>query len=166
VRRVAALWCWTFLVWVLLTWTLTAEQLAFGAGLSLLIAIALAPVGAVSRPWQLLHPKRLAGMARLAAVVVVSVVKANVVLAWRIWHRKPPIQTGMVIVPTRLRSDGGLAAVGLLSSLVVDNQIVDVNRKRHELLYHAVVVPDRDPEAAYGAINGPIERHLHILEDT
>ena len=29
--RLIALWCWAFLVWVLLTWTLPMAQLLFGA---------------------------------------------------------------------------------------------------------------------------------------
>lgn len=151
-------------MWVLLTWTLTIEQLAFGVGLSLLIAVALAPMGEVTEPWRLLRPAALWTLVRLAATLVASVVRANVVLAWRIWHRDPPIRTGMVIVPTEVGTDGGLAGVGLLTSLVVDNQIVDVNRRRHELLYHAVVVPSRDPQVAYDAINGPIEKHVKKLE--
>lgn len=163
-RRVLALWGWMWLVWTFLTWTLTAEQLAFGAGLSLVVAVALAPLGEVAAPWALLRPRVLWAVVRLGGQLLVSIVRANVVLTWRIWHPHPPIQTGMVIVPTALRTDGGLAGVGLLTSLVVDNQIVDVNRRRHELLYHAVVVPSRDPDEAYDAINGPIERHLQDLE--
>lgn len=164
VRGVLALWLWTWLVWTLLTWTLTAEQLAFGAGLSLVVAVALAPVGDVAAPWRLLHPRVLYRVLRLGTRLVISIVRANVVLAWRVWHPRPPIRTGMVIVPTELRTEGGLAGVGLLTSLVVDNQIVDINRRRHELLYHAVVVPPDGEEAAYDAVNGPIERHLRELE--
>src|ERR1700722_20900803 len=33
-RRAAALFCWAYAVWVLLTWTRTAEQLLFGAGIA------------------------------------------------------------------------------------------------------------------------------------
>ena len=57
-RRVGALFCWAFGVWVLLTWTLTVEQLAFGAGIAALVAVALAPLGEAAGPWRLLAPRR------------------------------------------------------------------------------------------------------------
>ena len=64
----------------------------------------------------------------------------------------------MVVVPTTLCSDGGLASVGLISSLIVDNQIVDLAREQHVLQYHAVEVPDGTKSEQAEAINAPIER--------
>jgi len=43
--RLAALFCWAFGVWVLLTGTLSAEQLLFGAFAALAVALAFAPLG-------------------------------------------------------------------------------------------------------------------------
>jgi multicomponent Na+:H+ antiporter subunit E len=71
----------------------------------------------------------------------------------------------MIIVATHERSDGGLAAVGLISSLVVDNQIVDLDRRARHLQYHAVAVPDGSRRAARTHVNGPVEDLLHPLED-
>ncbi len=48
--RMVGLFCWAFGVWVLLTWTLTAEQLLFGAVVALAVALALAPLGEVAGP--------------------------------------------------------------------------------------------------------------------
>jgi hypothetical protein len=56
-RRVAALFCWAYLVWVLLTWTLSLENELLGAGIALAVAVALAPLGAVAGPWRLLTPR-------------------------------------------------------------------------------------------------------------
>jgi multicomponent Na+:H+ antiporter subunit E len=69
----------------------------------------------------------------------------------------------MVVVPTHERSDLGLTTVGLVTSLIVDNQIVDLDRRRHELQYHAVAVPEGGPEAAREEINAPVERCLEGL---
>ncbi len=66
----------------------------------------------------------------------------------------------MVITPTRERTDGGLAGVGVISSLIVDNQITDLDARAHELQYHAVAVPDGGREKAYQQINGPVEKLL------
>ena len=37
--RLIALWCWSYLVWMLLTWTLTVEQLLFGAAIAVAVAV-------------------------------------------------------------------------------------------------------------------------------
>lgn len=163
-RRVLALSLWGYAVWVLLTWTLTAEVLLTGAVVVVAIALVLAPLGDAVPPWRLLQPRRAAGLAVLLVDGLRRVAAANLALTRMIWSRRIPLHSGMVIVPTAERTDGGLAAVGLISSLMVDNQIVDVDRQRHELQYHAVVVPDGDRDAAYDDINGPVERLLAPVE--
>ena len=69
----------------------------------------------------------------------------------------------MVITPTRERQDWGLAAVGVISSLIVDNQITDLDARAHELQYHAVAVPDGGAEQAREQINGPVEDLLEAV---
>jgi multicomponent Na+:H+ antiporter subunit E len=153
-----ALWC--LLVWILLTWTVTAEQYAFGVGISIAVALALAPLGPVAAPWRLLAPKRAFAALCLLVTSLGRIVRANLRLARRIWSPSRPLSSGMVIVPTTQRSVFGLTVVGLLTSVVVDNQVVDVDRRRRELLYHAVAVPEGGPEQARAQINEPVERFL------
>jgi multicomponent Na+:H+ antiporter subunit E len=160
VRRLIALALWCYLVWVVLTWTLTAEQLAFGAAIAVAVAAGLAPTGEVVAPWTLMRPGRLLGAVRFVAECAARIVVANCKLAYRIWHPRRPMASGMVVTPTRVRSDGALAVVGLATSLIVENQIVDLDRERSKLLYHAVEVPDDGEPAAYADINGPVERLL------
>ena len=57
---------------------------------------------------------------------------------------------------------GQVGAVGLLTSLVVDNQVVDVDLDERTMLYHCVEVPRDDP---YDAVNGPVERRPLAIED-
>jgi multicomponent Na+:H+ antiporter subunit E len=163
-QRVVALFCWTFLVWMLLTWTSMTETLLFGAGIAAAVAFALAPLGDVVRPWVALRPRRLVVLARLSLVVAGRVVMANLRLSRRIWAPSRPLRSGMVVAATRASSPGGLTAVGLLTSVIVDNQLVDVDRFGHRLHYHAVAVPDGDPEQVRDAINGPVERLVARLE--
>lgn len=159
-RRVIALSCWAFLVWVLLTWTRTLEQLLFGAAVALGTAFALAPLGEVAGPWQLLAPRRLAAAAAMLVLVARRIVAANLRLTRLIWDPRRPLRSGMIIVPTQERSDGGLTAVGLITSVIVDNQLVDLDRETAQLQYHAVEIPDGGPASARAAINGPVERLL------
>ena len=163
-RRVAALAGWGYLAWVVLTWTLTLEQLLFGAVTAVVVAVTLAPFGDAKGPWWLLRPRRLAAIARLIIEAAGRILVANVKLAARIWSPTRPLSSGMVIVPTHERSGGGIAAVGIITSLIVDNQITDIDRRRHQLQYHAVAVPPQNHAVARRAINGPIEDLLAPLE--
>ena len=155
--RLIGLWCWGYLVWALLTWTLTVEQVLFGVFIAAAVAVALAPLGEVAGPWRLLRPRALAGGARLLVAAAGRVLLANLRLARRIWDPRRPLASGMVITPTRERQDWGLAAVGVISSLIVDNQITDLDVRAHELQYHAVAVPEGGAEQARAQINGPVE---------
>jgi multicomponent Na+:H+ antiporter subunit E len=162
-RRTFALSCWCYLIWVLLTWTETAEQLLIGAGISILAGLALAPLGPVPGPWRLLVPRNASAAVRLFATALMRIPVANLRLAVRIWRPSRPLRSGMVVVPTRERTDLGLTTVGLVTSLIVDNQIVDLDRRDHVLQYHAVDVPEGTPEQKRAAINEPVERCLEGL---
>jgi multicomponent Na+:H+ antiporter subunit E len=163
--RLTGLWCWAYLVWVLLTWTLTVEQLLFGAVVGLAVAVALTPLGEVAGPWRLLRPRALGGGAWLLMSAGGRVLLANLRLSRRIWDPRRPLASGMVIAQTRERQDWGLAAVGVISSLIVDNQITDLDARSHELQFHAVAVPDGDAEQAREQINGPVEDLLEPFHD-
>lgn len=158
-RRFCALFVWAIVVWLVLTWSIQAEQLVAGALVAAATAAALAPSGRVARPWRLLDPRVFARALWLLLTSLVAVVRANVGLARRIWSPSLPLSSGMVIVPTATRTDAELAGLGLISSLVVDNQIVDLDRDRHELQFHAVQVR-RGVAAKVAAINGPTERRI------
>lgn len=165
VRRVVALSLWAFGTWVLLTWTITWSQLLFGVGLSILVALACVSLGEIARPWALLHPVRLFMSLRLLVSAVGRVVRANLSLAKRIWSPSRPLRSGMVIVPTLQDSEAGLTAVGLITSVIVDNQITDLDLHRSELQYHGVWIDSGDPAENFDAMNGPVERLVKVIVD-
>ena len=156
-QRVLALTAWAYIVWILLTWTATLEDLLFGALVAVGCGLVFAPIGPVVGPWSVLRPRRVAALAVLAAGCAVRIVRANLSLTRRILLPSRPLRSGMVIVATDAITDGELAATGLLTSLVVDNQLVDLDRSNRELQYHAMAVPET---AAREHINGPIERRV------
>jgi multicomponent Na+:H+ antiporter subunit E len=161
--RALSIAIWAFLVWLLLTWTVTAEQLAFGAGLAIVVGLVLCPLGDVARPWLLLHPRALGAIAALLVTSLARVVRANVSLAGRIWAPSRPLRSGMVIVPTTARGTAELGATGLITSLIVDNQITDLDVERNELQYHCISVPEGTAAQRAQAINAPTERLLARL---
>jgi multicomponent Na+:H+ antiporter subunit E len=158
--RAAALAVWAYAVWLVLTWTATAEQLVFGAVVAVVVGCALAPFGPVVAPWTVLAPRRLAAWLVLLGDSLVRIVRANLSLTRRIWAPSRPLRSGMVILPTEADRDGEIAAVGLITSLIVDNQIVDLDRSAAELQYHAVDVPTGTPQERREQVNGPTERHV------
>jgi multicomponent Na+:H+ antiporter subunit E len=164
IRRFVVLASWAFLTWVLLTWTATAEQLLFGAGIAVVVAIALLPADRGIAPWLILDPARLRHILRLAAKASPRIVVANVVLARRIWTPSLPIRPGMLVVPTETTTAAGLTAVAVVTSLIVDNQLVDVDPRGRELMYHAMWVTSTDPEDVRRQINGPVEEDIVPLE--
>ena len=164
VRSWLALTTWAYAVWLLLTWTLTAEQLLVGLGIAVLTGAALAPlVPAAVAPWQLLQPGRYVALIRLLTTGAWAVLRANVALSVRIWKPSRPLRSGMVVVPTECTGDGGLAAVGIITSLVVDNQVVEVDQRLRLMRYHCIEVPDGTPAERREDINGAVERRLRPL---
>jgi multicomponent Na+:H+ antiporter subunit E len=163
-RNAAILAFWAFLVWLLLTWTVTAEQLAFGAGLAVVAGLSLAPVVTPVHPVRLLQPRFWIGLLGLLVTSAGRVVRANVLLAARIWAPSRPLRRGMIIVPAAAADGTQMAATGLITSLIVDNQIVDLDVRRRELQYHAVAVPPGDAAQRAESINAPTERWLARLQ--
>ncbi|HEU5007383.1 MAG TPA: Na+/H+ antiporter subunit E [Jatrophihabitantaceae bacterium] len=159
-RRIAALYVWAAGTWLLLTWTVTFEQLVTGGLVALAVALGLCAFDDVAAPWRLLDPRVLFATVRLVLVSLARIVGANVKLAYRIWAPSRPLRSGMLIVPTSMRTDGGLGGTGLITSLIVDNQITDLDRSRQELQYHAVAVPEGDRGERTKSVNGPVERLL------
>ncbi len=159
----AALALWSGAAWVLLTWTATVEAAAYGVAVSVAAALTLAPLGPAALPWRVLRPGRLWRLATLVVTSAGRIVWANLVLARRVWAPSRPIRSGMLVVPTDLTSDGCITAVGLLGSIIVDHQLVDLEAGR--LQYHAVWVVSEDPDEAKERINGPVERLLVPVDE-
>lgn len=162
-RRWLALFVLGFATWVLLTWTLTLEQLVVGVVFAAVVATACAPLGPVARPWLVLAPARLFAIVRTAVWALGQIVRANVGLSRRIWAPSLPLRLGMVIVPSDMESEGEYTALGIISSLIVDNQLVDLDRRRRELQYHCVWVESDDPERNRQRTSGPVEDRLKAI---
>ena len=157
--RVLGVTAWCLAIWLLLLGTVSVETIVVGLVVALVISIGLSGLD-VLVPWRLLTPARLFPLCLLCADSAARIVKANLTLARIVWRPRLQLATGMVVVPTRMRGDVELAGIAIITSLIVDNQIVDVDRARHELLYHCIEVPQGD---RYAAINGPVERRLLAL---
>ena len=160
--RTRGLAAWCFLAWLMLSLSVSVESLVTGLVLSLGAAAALSPLGEVPGPWTLLRPRRVGATAPPGGWA-----------GGRLHAREPPDGPARVDAPPAAahgdgrrrdaaRTDGQVGAVGLLTSLVVDNQVIDVDLDERTMLYHCVEVPRGEP---YDAVNGPVERRLLAIED-
>ncbi|HEX2902594.1 MAG TPA: Na+/H+ antiporter subunit E [Jatrophihabitans sp.] len=156
-RPLLPLFSWAALCWLALTWSLQPEQLVAGAVISAAVSFGLAGLmDGVARPWAVLRPRRALALCRLLGRTAGHVVLANLRLTRRIWSPVRPLRSGMLVVRTSMRGDGELATVGLLSSLIVDNQLVDLDRATHQLQYHAMAVSPPGPHRS-SQVTGDIE---------
>jgi multicomponent Na+:H+ antiporter subunit E len=162
-RRAGAIAIWAFGIWLLITWTVTAEQLVSGALLAVAVGAVMAPLGPVAEPWRLLDVRRFAALVRLVGAAAGRIVTANLSLAARIWRPSRPLQSGMIVLPSRARSDGVVAVSGLVSSLIVENQIVDLDRRHHRVQYHVMAEPVGSQKARAEAVNAPVERLVQAV---
>lgn len=160
---------WLYALWILLSWTATTEQLVYGAVFAVVLAVPLSRIGEVGRPWRLLYPRRWPAAVKLAATYARRLVTANVSLSRRIWSPSRPLRSGMVVFPDPTSSDGALTALGIITSTVVDNQLVDVHRadvdgtdEPAQLQYHGVSIESEDPadnrEQVAGSMPGLLDR--------
>ena len=163
--NLARLWLWGMAVWLLLTWTVQPEQIICGAIIALCAAALMAGLGPVAAPWRLLDPRVLWAAARLLLASCGRIVRANISLARRIWTPSLPLRSGMVIVPTDMQTEGGVGGLGLITSLIVDNQIVDLDTEHDLLQFHAVDVGTGSREDRREVITGPTERLLAPLTE-
>lgn len=146
-----------------MSWSTSREQLLYGLVTAVVAALAISPLGPAARPWLLVDPRRLARLVALAATSLGRILWANLMLARRVWSPSLPLRSGMLVIPTEMRSDAAVCAVALVSSVIVDNQLVDLDDGR--LQYHAVWVESEDPQEARERIHGRLERLIQPLED-
>lgn len=161
-HSLVALWSWCFISWALLIPTATVEVGIIGAVVAIGVGLALRPLGGrVAGPWTLLWPPCLARALVLAGDTAVRVVRANLKLATAAWRPGGGRDTGVIAVPTRVRTEGEVLLVGVLTSLIVDNQLVDIDDETHQLWFHAIGLPD-DADRT-DAINGPVEDRIFAM---
>lgn len=145
--NLGAAFCWVLLVWLLLTWSTAPDQVLTGVVVALIASRPLAALGPVSRPWVLLRPASILAGARLVVRYLPSMALANARLARRVWSRTIPLRSGMVVVADPTTTAGARTALAVMTSTVVDYQLVAIDDDRRRLKYHGVWIVDGDPGA-------------------
>ena len=156
--------CYAF--WVLLTWSLTAQELIAGAVVCLAVALFSARFFVHEKAGWLLNPAKCFPMLGYWLFVFpVELVKANLDMAGRCFGGCKRIKPGIVKIPTDMKSDYGIAAVANSITLTPGTITMEVAEQEGQnyLYVHWIDVAETDPEKAGEAIKGRLERGVRRI---
>ena len=146
-----------FAIWILLTGSLSYDELITGFFVSVVVALFTGPLF-TRRGVYHLHPKRLWGKVVYLIVFLIELVKANIDVAKRVLSPSLPINPGIVRVNTRLTED--MDKLWLANSITLTPGTMTLDIKGDELFIHWIDVQETDPHKAGEIIKGAFERHL------
>jgi multicomponent K+:H+ antiporter subunit E len=143
-----------FALWLLLNQTFSIGHILLGGVIAVVGGWTLA---ALELPKTRLQ--RIGVMARLAAVVLIDIVRSNIAVAGLILDLKRSRRTaGFVEIPLELRNPYGLAALACIITSTPGTIWVDFDEARGLLTIHVLDLTDRDD--VVNAIKGRYERRL------
>jgi multicomponent Na+:H+ antiporter subunit E len=93
-----------FILWLLLTWSLTVQEIIVGVVVALLLSILLSDVF-VQGGGKFVQPSRYFWFLVYMPLFLYYVFRANFDVAYRVLHPEMPIRPGIVKVRTTLKSD-------------------------------------------------------------
>ncbi|MFW5712493.1 MAG: Na+/H+ antiporter subunit E [bacterium] len=152
----------TFLliIWLLLTYPFSLQELAAGAIVSLLIAIIAAgsvPIFAEMR----VGPRAISWAIAYLFVFLFELVRSNLDVAFRVLHPRLPIQPGIVKVRTSLGSRMGRLA--LANSITLTPGTITVETKGEYFYVHWIDVRARNIEETTQNIVSKFEKYLEVI---
>jgi multicomponent K+:H+ antiporter subunit E len=143
-----------FALWLLLNQTFSIGHILLGGVIAVVGGWTLT---ALELPKTRLQ--RIGVMARLAAVVLIDIVRSNIAVAGLILDLKRSRRTaGFVEIPLELRNPYGLAALACIITSTPGTIWVDFDEARGLLTIHVLDLTDRDD--VVNAIKGRYERRL------
>jgi multicomponent Na+:H+ antiporter subunit E len=150
----------SLLIWLALTLSLDAQELLVGAAVCLVLSLLLHP-----RYLRLGLPpltiKRLAFFAVYLVVLLWEIIKANFDVAYRVIHPRMPIEPGVVVIRTELRSD--IAKMILANSITLTPGTFTLDVIGDRLLIHWISVQAESVEEATELVGERFERYLRVI---
>jgi len=143
--------------WLLLTFRLTAANILVGAAASLLCTVIFARYyfkGVV----KFIQPHRWFWFAIYLVRFIISCIKANLDVAYRVLHPKMPIRPGIVKVKTSLKSD--FARTILANSITMTPGTLTVDIIDDYFYIHWIYIRSEDPEEYTRMIMGAFEKYI------
>lgn len=147
----------TFLLWLLLTWTLNWQHISVGVGVAFLVAILFGNMF-VREPYKCLQIKRYLWFCYYLPIFLWECIKANLDVAYRVLHPKMPIKPGIVKVKTNLKSE--VAKTMLANSITMTPGTLSVDIKDEYLYIHWIYVRSKEMDEATKMIVSIFEKIL------
>ena len=144
-------------VWLLLTWSVQAQDIFAGIGFSLLLAAVLGRVYP-KEPSRLFQPRRWFWFLCYIPYFIYYCIRANVDVAYRVLHPDVPIRPGIVCVHTELHGD--LAKTFLANSITLTPGTLTVDVDGQDLYVHWINIETDDPARQTELIVRRFERLL------
>ncbi len=160
-RRIT-LFIFSYVLWLLLTWTLNWQHLVVGGLISLVTALFFGNLF-IEKPSFLLQPKRWLWFLYYIPVFLWEMAKANFDVAYRVVHPKMPIRPGIVKIRTNIKSEMGKTF--LANSITLTPGTFTMDLKDQYLYIHCIYVRETDIKKASEAIAGKFERILIKIFD-
>ena len=160
--RKLVLFLFSFIVWLLLTWTVDWQHLTAGVIVSIIIGLIFGDLF-VHEPAKVFQPKRWYWSFVYLPVFLWEMIKANLDVAYRVIHPLMPIKPGIVKVRTRVKSDMG--RVFLANSITLTPGTFTVDMKDDLLYIHCICVRHTDIEKASEDILKTFEPYLIKIFD-
>lgn len=148
------------LVWLALTSSFHWQELTAGILISLILSLflnktylelGLPPPGI----------KRIVFVFIYIGILFKEIIKANIDVAYRIIHPKMPINPGIVVIKTRLKSD--IAKMALANSITLTPGTFTLDILGDNLLIHWINVKDENLDMATKIIGEKFERYLRVI---
>ena len=152
-----------FVFWVLLTWSLSAQELAAGAVVSLAVSLFSARFFIHEKAFWFASPAKLFSLlAYLLFTFPAELIKANVDVAKRVFGGCTDVNPGIVKVPVNLESEYGQAMLANSITLTPGTITMDITEEDGQTYYyiHWLDVTAESGEAAGEAIKGRLEKSV------
>ena len=147
-------------VWLVLTSPWSGQEAAAGAVVAALVSFLplfpASPLGDLK-----LDPRALVYAVAFFFVFLKALVLSNLDVAFRVLHPRLPIDPGIVMVRTKLKSP--LGRLLLANSITLTPGTITVDMRGDELYVHWIKVESSDPEGATAAIVGGFEKYLEVI---
>jgi len=150
----------SFVLWLALSSTLDPPELVCGFLVCVIISLFAAPSYCKLGfpPFSL---KMVLFSLIYMCVLFWEIIKANFDIAYRVIHPKMPINPGIVVIKTSLKSD--LAKMILANSITLTPGTLTVDVIEEELLVHWINVKSEDIDEATSLIGHRFEKYLRVI---
>ena len=150
----------TLVLWLTLTSSLSAPEVAAGCVVCLVVSI----LGAHTYSRLGLPPlggKRILFAMVYVAVLFREIIRANIDVAYRVLHPRMPISPGIVVIRTSLKSD--IARLILANSITLTPGTFTLDVTDDKLLIHWINVKTEDIEGATSLVGEKFEKYLRPI---